>query len=194
MNVGDASGAEAAVFADTDWKQVTLPYAWNEDSAFKVKIRELPIGVAWYRKHFKLPAGSEGKKVFLEFEGIRQGGEFYLNGEWIGNSGNGVMAFGFDITDKVKPAPQENVIAAQIDNTWDYRDKETDTPLPMERQKLLREPWRDEQKCFSAHYRQASPDAAALLEPRHNRRLRLCAGHQYPGQVGKGDSRGAGEE
>jgi len=34
--VGDTPGAEAAAFADTDWKKVTLPYAWNEDSAFKV--------------------------------------------------------------------------------------------------------------------------------------------------------------
>ena len=84
VKVGDESGAEAAAFADTDWKKVTLPYAWNEDSAFKVSIDELPTGIAWYRKHFKLPPDAAGKKVFLEFEGIRQGGEFYLNGEWIG--------------------------------------------------------------------------------------------------------------
>jgi len=123
----DTTGAEAAAFADTDWKKVTLPYAWNEDAAFKIKIQQFPTGVAWYRKHFKLPADSAGKKVFLEFEGIRQGGEFYLNGQPIGRSGNGVMAFGFDITDKVKPAPQENVLSARIDNAWNYRDKDADS-------------------------------------------------------------------
>src|SRR5947209_7416893 len=74
VNVGDESGVEAAAFADTDWKKVTLPYAWNEDSAFKVSIAELPTGLAWYRKHFKLPPDAAGKKVFLEFEGIRHGG------------------------------------------------------------------------------------------------------------------------
>ena len=129
VNVGDVSGAEAEVFADGGWKSVALPHAWNEDSAFNVKSYDLPTGVAWYRKHFKLPAGSSGKKVFLEFEGIRQGGDFYLNGKLIGTSCNGVMAFGFDITDSVKPAPQENVIAARIDNSWDYREKETNTPF-----------------------------------------------------------------
>ncbi|MDQ3813291.1 MAG: beta-galactosidase, partial [Armatimonadota bacterium] len=129
VNVGDVTGAEASGFNDAAWKQVTTPYAWNEDSAFKVSIEQLPTGVAWYRKHFKLPTqgvpDSAGKKVFLEFEGIRHGGEFYLNGEFIGRHENGVMAFGFDITDKVKPAPQDNVLAAKIDNAWDYREKAT---------------------------------------------------------------------
>lgn len=127
VHVGDLACTEAAKTSanDADWKKVTLPYAWNEDSAFKVSIDKLPAGIAWYRKHFKLPAGSEGKKVFIEFEGIRHGGEFYLNGEWIGRSENGVMAFGFDITARVKPAPQENVIAARIDNAWNYKEVDT---------------------------------------------------------------------
>ncbi|MEO5916227.1 MAG: DUF4982 domain-containing protein [Luteolibacter sp.] len=140
VKVADEKGAEAPAFADTDWKKVTLPYAWNEDSAFKVSIDDLPTGVAWYRKHFKLLPDSVGKKVFLEFEGIRQGGEFYLNGELIGKSVNGIMAFGFDISDKVKPAPQENVLAAHISNSWEFRDTE----------KNSRFQWND--KNFYANY------------------------------------------
>ncbi len=104
--VGDPSGAEAIDFDDSLWKEVTTPYAWNEDDAFKKDIKDLSTGVAWYRKRFKVSAESAGKKVFLEFEGIRHGGEFYLNGKFIGRHENGVMAFGFDITDLVKPAPR----------------------------------------------------------------------------------------
>jgi hypothetical protein len=114
-------------FDDSGWKTVTTPYAWNEDDAFRKSIADLPTGVAWYRKHFKLPPGSAGKKVFLEFEGIRHGGEFYLNGKLIGRHENGVMAFGFDISDDVRPAPRENVLAARIDNSWDYREKATNS-------------------------------------------------------------------
>ncbi len=125
--VGDKKGAEATTFDDSAWKEVTTPHAWNEDSAFKVSIHDLPTGVAWYRKHFKLPANSGGQKVFLEFEGIRQGGEFYLNGEFIGRHENGVMAFGFDITDRIKRAPEENVLAARIDNAWDYHEQATNS-------------------------------------------------------------------
>ena len=122
---GDSTNGSAAEFDDSAWKPVTLPHAWNEDSAFKVGIHDLPTGITWYRKHFKLPTDAAGKKIFLEFEGIRQAGEFYLNDEWIGRSENGVMAFAFDITDKVKAAPVENVLAARIDNSWRYREKET---------------------------------------------------------------------
>jgi beta-galactosidase len=125
--VGDQKDAASPQFDDSAWKAVTTPHAWNEDAAFKVSIHDLPTGLAWYRKHFKLPADSAGRKVFLEFEGIRQGGEFYLNGEFIGRHENGVMAFGFDITDRVKPAPHENVIAARIDNSWDYHEQATNS-------------------------------------------------------------------
>src|SRR4051812_39237717 len=121
--VGDAAGAEKPEFADDGWKNITLPYAWNEDDAFKKDIKDLSVGIAWYRKRFKLPADSESKKIFLEFEGIRQAGEFYLNGKFIGRSENGVMAFGFDITDFVLPGG--NVLAARIDNSWDYKEKST---------------------------------------------------------------------
>lgn len=125
LKEGEVENGGIAAFDDADWKKVTLPHAWNEDAAFKDSIDKLPTGIAWYRKHFKLPSDSAGKKVFLEFEGIRQGGEFYLNGEWIGRSENGVMAFGFDITSKVKPAPAENVLAAHIDNAWNYKEVDT---------------------------------------------------------------------
>lgn len=124
LGVGDVTDAAATNFDDSTWKTVATPHAWNEDSAFKVSIDKLPTGIAWYRKHFQVPQNSAGKKLFLEFEGIRQGGEFYLNGESIGLSENGVMAFGFDITDKVKAG--ENVIAARIDNAWNYREKAID--------------------------------------------------------------------
>ena len=126
--VGDPQGADQPGFDDSQWKRVTTPYAWNEDSAFRVSIHDLPTGVAWYRKHFRLPASSIGQKIFIEFEGIRQAGEVYLNGKFIGRHEDGVMAFGFDISDAVKPAPEENVLAVRTDNRWDYKEKATGTP------------------------------------------------------------------
>ncbi len=123
--VGDPAEAANPQFDDSSWKTVTTPYAWNENDAFRKDIKDLSTGIAWYRKHFKLPANSAGRKVFLEFEGIRHGGVFYLNGKLIGRHENGVMAFGFDITEFVKPAPQENVLAVRIDNSWDYREQAT---------------------------------------------------------------------
>lgn len=123
--VGDPAGAQAPEFNDGDWKSVTLPYAWNEDDAFRVAIDKHPTGIAWYRKRFRLPAEAAGRKVFLEFEGVRQAGEFYLNGEFIGLHENGVMAVGLDVTEAVLHDGQENVIAVRTDNDWNYREKAT---------------------------------------------------------------------
>src|SRR4051794_3941318 len=63
--VGDPPGAEASNFDDATWKDVTLPHAWNEDDAFRKDIKELSTGISWYRKRFRLPTDSAGKKVFL---------------------------------------------------------------------------------------------------------------------------------
>jgi hypothetical protein len=125
--VGDLSGADNPEFDDSKWKSISLPHAWNEDDAFKVSIDKLSTGIVWYRKHFKVPQKHKGQKLFLEFEGIHQAGDFYLNGKHIGHHENGVMAFGFDITDLLKFDNQENVIAIRIDNSWDYKEKATGT-------------------------------------------------------------------
>jgi beta-galactosidase len=124
---GDPNGAMQPGFDDSAWKQVATPYAFNEDDAFKIRMNQVYNGVGWYRKHFKVPAQYKGGKVFLEFEGIRQAGEFYLNGKFISRHENGINAFGLDITDTVKFAPEDNVIAARIDSSYRYKEKATDT-------------------------------------------------------------------
>ena len=120
---GDTAAASPQ-FDDASWRPISLPHAFNEDDAFKKAIQDLTTGIAWYRKHFRLPKTAKNKKVFIEFEGIRQAGEFYLNGHKLGLSENGVMAFGFDLTPWLKP-DSDNVLAARIDNHWDYHEKAT---------------------------------------------------------------------
>lgn len=140
LMTGDSPGAEAAAFDDSAWKPVTLPHAWNEDAAFKVSIEELPTGVAWYRKKFVLPPDSNGRKVFVEFEGVRQGAEFFLNGRPVGLHEDGITAYGIDISEIAAPAPAVNVLAVRTDNAWDYREKSSQS----------RYQWND--KNFNANY------------------------------------------
>ncbi|WP_302462373.1 DUF4982 domain-containing protein [Phocaeicola plebeius] len=125
LKVGDIVQAEEMDYSDAEWKSVTLPHAFNEDEAFKLNIKDLTDTIVWYRKHFRLPADVKGRKVFIEFEGARQGIDLYVNGHLVGQHENGVMAFGFDLTAFVKPG-KENVIAARIDNNWDYAEKAAD--------------------------------------------------------------------
>lgn len=136
--VGDPQGAEAPGFDDSGWKTVTTPRPWNEDDAFRKDIKDLSTGIAWYRKHFRLPADAKDKKVFIEFEGVRFAAEVYLNGRLLGRHENGITAFGFDLTDHIVPG--ENVIAVRTDNSWDYKEKETGSAFQ----------WND--KNFNANY------------------------------------------
>ena len=126
MATGEIAGAEAPGFDDAGWKSVTLPDAYNEDDAFRVDIHDLKGGITWYRKRFILPAGfAPDGKAFLEFEGVRQAGDVYVNGELAGFHENGVTAFGVDASKLLKPASFENVIAVRVDSDWKYKERAT---------------------------------------------------------------------
>lgn len=75
-----------------------------------------------------MPASAKGKKVFLEFEGARQGADFYVNGHHVGLHENGVMAVGYDITPYIKYG-KENVVAVRTDNDWKYHERATKSPF-----------------------------------------------------------------
>ena len=137
LQVGDTPTAKNPDFDDKTWKRVTLPHAFNEDEAFRLSIEQHTDTVVWYRKHFTLK-DIKGKKVFVEFEGVRQAGEFYLNGQYLGLHENGVMAVGFDLTPYLKEG--ENVIAVRTDNNWFYREKRTNSKFQ----------WND--RNFNANY------------------------------------------
>jgi hypothetical protein len=126
MATGEIAGAEAPAFDDAAWKPVTLPRAFNEDDAFRVDIHDLKGGITWYRKRFVLPADFKaGDKAFLEFEGVRQAGDVYVNGVLAGFHENGVTAFGVDASKLLKPAPFENVVAVRVDSDWKYKERAT---------------------------------------------------------------------
>ncbi|HEY0623224.1 glycoside hydrolase family 2 protein [Sphingomonas sp.] len=123
MTRGDIPGAEQPGFDDAAWQTVTLPHAFNEKQAFARDIRELSTGITWYRKRVTLPAGEGGRRAFLEFEGVRQAAEIWVNGKPVVLSEHGAMAFGADITGALRPGA--NVIAVRVDNDWRYKERAT---------------------------------------------------------------------
>ena len=125
FKTGALEGASAKEFNTEAWTSVTLPHAYNQEEAFLKSIDEHTTGIVWYRKQFVLPEDTEGKKVFLEFEGIRQVGDIYVNGQHVGFHENGVMAFGLDVSDIVVFNEKPNTIALRIDNDWKYRQRST---------------------------------------------------------------------
>ena len=116
-------------FDDSKWQSVSMPHSFNETDTFRTIIshgggdRGGYKGLAFYRKHFKLPPTREARRLFIEFEGMRQAGQIYLNGKQIGLSENGVNPYGVDISNEVYFGEPENVLAVRVDNRTDYAEK-----------------------------------------------------------------------
>jgi hypothetical protein len=130
----DVPGAEAPGFDDSAWTTVSLPHSFNDVDSFRKIISHSGgdlgtyKGLVWYRKHFKLPARLAGDRVFLEFEGMRQAGDVFLNGKAVGLYENGVTAYGLDISDAVHFGNEENVLAVKVDNRTSYVERSSNTP------------------------------------------------------------------
>jgi len=129
----DVTNAETSGFDDSKWTDVSAPHTYNDVDSYTSLIshsggdRHAWTGITWYRKHFKLPAGAKDGKVFLEFEGLKQAGRFWVNGKLVGRFENGVSACGLDLTGFVKFGDEENVIAVKVDNSNDYLEEATGT-------------------------------------------------------------------
>ena len=129
----DVTGAEISSFDDSHWATVSTPHTFNDVDSFRTLISHnggdlgTYKGLSWYRKHFTLPASFSGRKLFLEFEGMRQAGDIFLNGKEVGLYENGVTAYGIDITDAVHLGPQENLLAVKVDNRLSYQERATGT-------------------------------------------------------------------
>ncbi len=121
---GEATGAEQAAFADGGWRLLDVPHDWSIEGPFDAKAATrgsgafLPSGVAWYRKHFSLPAGSAPKRVFIEFDGVMQNSEVWINGHKLGHRPFGYVSFRYELTEQLKFGDgQDNVLAVRTDTS-----------------------------------------------------------------------------
>jgi hypothetical protein len=100
---------------DSGWDLVSTPHTYHENFVYQGAFTKLKdAGAFTYRKHFVIPADYAGRKLFLEFEGVRQRGQFYLNGHLLGHISDGVTPFGFDIT-PYAVFGAENILHVEID-------------------------------------------------------------------------------
>src|SRR5450631_2643037 len=127
----DVPGAQEMSFDDSLWETVSTPHSFNDVDSFRVIIshsggdRGTYKGLSWYRKHFKVPARLAGNRIFLEFEGMRQAGDIFLNGKQVGLYENGVTAYGLDITGGIHFGNEDNVLAVRVDNRTNYQERAT---------------------------------------------------------------------
>ena len=114
FQLGDPSSAEKTNFDDSHWDSANLPHSF---SIPYFAADRFYVGYGWYRKRFEVPASWTGKRISLEFDGVFQVAELFVNGRRIGEHRGGYTGFTLDITDAVQPG--QNSLAIRVNNNWD---------------------------------------------------------------------------
>jgi len=107
--------ADRPEFDDSRFARVTIPHTnrmlpWHgfDDQEYEF--------VSAYRRHFSLPAGLRGRRVFVDFAGVMAAATVTINGQRLGEYRGGYTPFSFELTPHVNWAG-ENVLAVQVDST-----------------------------------------------------------------------------
>ena len=114
-------------FNDLAWDNIPVPSNWQMQGYGHQMYRNIPMEfnpydppyvphdinpTGLYRKKFQVPAGWNGRKIFLHFDGVQSAAFIWLNGKYVGYHEDGMTPAEFDITDKVEKG--ENLVAAMV--------------------------------------------------------------------------------
>ncbi|OEJ98671.1 glycosyl hydrolase [Flavivirga aquatica] len=114
---------ESVNFNDSNWESVSVPHtlqlvSYEMDSIQETWVQKKYLrDFGWYRKQVFVD-DDHTKKVFLEFEGVHNATELWVNGKSVGDfKVNGYVPFHFDITNFVNFG-EDNLIVIKADNSF----------------------------------------------------------------------------
>lgn len=110
---GDYDSARQVSFDDSAWEHVGLPHSFSIPYFMS---KDFYVGYGWYRKHLQLKKQDLGKRLSLEFDGVFQEAQVFVNGSLAGRHTGGYTGFSIDITQLVKAG--DNVLAVRVNNLW----------------------------------------------------------------------------
>lgn len=122
-------------FDDSKWRALNLPHDWavelpfvNDPSlashGYKPLGRKYPeTSVGWYRRSFYVPKEDEGRRIYLNFDGVFRNAFVFCNGAFIGRSESGYAPFGFDLSDFLHFGAKNSIVLrvdASYGDGWFY--------------------------------------------------------------------------
>jgi beta-galactosidase len=122
FNLGAVENGEKATLNDSKWRALNLPHDWSiegqfsKDNPASPEGGALPGGIGWYRKTFTVPAASKGKLIYIDFDGVYQKSDVWINGHHLGFRPNGYISFRYELTPYLNFGGS-NVIAVKVDNS-----------------------------------------------------------------------------
>lgn len=107
-------------YNDSAWQTVDVPNDYIVEGAFDSKADEahgyLPVEPGWYRKTVSIPATDQGRRLWLEFEGVYRDSRMWLNGHFLGRHVSGYTSFRYDISAIARPGTN-NLLVVRVDPT-----------------------------------------------------------------------------
>ncbi len=117
----DMPAAIATNYDDSGWRDVQVPHDWSIEGPYSTDYASgtgfLPGGIGWYRKSFTLDASQKGNRIAIEFDGVYNNSEVWINGHYLGKRPFGYISFQYDLTDYVKFGSVRNVVAVRVDHS-----------------------------------------------------------------------------
>lgn len=101
--------------SDRGFCPVTVPHA-NQEIPLNYFDEKIYQFLSCYKKTFRVPTEYWGKRVFIEFEGVANAAEVYLNGKLVGEHKGAYTPFKFEITDDLVYS-EENRFVVKVDST-----------------------------------------------------------------------------
>ena len=116
---GNARGAAAMAFDDSDWQAVTLPHDWASFQPFVESANPSqgyrPRGIGWYRRTFRLDPADRGKYLELQLDGIATNATIWANGSVVAHNWSGYNSVYLDVTPFARFGDHTNVVAIRVD-------------------------------------------------------------------------------
>jgi len=122
FHLGNVDNGEKNSLNDAGWRSLNLPHDWSiegkfdKDNPATPEGGALPGGIGWYRKTFTVPAASKNKLVYIDFDGVYQKSDVWINGHHLGFRPNGYISFRYELTPYLNFGGQ-NTIAVKVDNS-----------------------------------------------------------------------------
>ena len=128
FHLGVIFGANNPEFNDDDlpdgkagWRLLNVPHDWSIEGKFDSLNASgtgyLPGGIGWYRKEFTLPETDNNKHVEIQFDGVYENSEVWINGHYLGKRPYGFISFCYDLTPYLHFGNEKNILAVRVDNS-----------------------------------------------------------------------------
>jgi beta-galactosidase len=122
FHLGNVNDGEKTSLNDMNWRLLNLPHDWSIEGKFSKdnpatpEGGALPGGIGWYRKTFTVAAASKNKLIYVDFDGVYQKSDVWINGHHLGFRPNGYISFRYELTPYLNFGGK-NTIAVKVDNS-----------------------------------------------------------------------------